>query len=150
MGTGGAGRALAVVVLSGTLASGCYHATITTARPQSGTMVENKWAHSFLYGLVPPSTVETASQCPNGVARVETQHSFLNGLAAAITWGIYTPMTIQVWCAGTGEEESADARVLRVPEGAGDQQVQSTFASAAQLSLRSGEPVFVAFSNGTR
>ena len=46
-----------------------------------------------VFGLAPPSTVETMERCPNGVARVETQLSFLDqprgttgcftGLAAA-------------------------------------------------------------------
>ncbi|MGH7551487.1 MAG: Bor family protein, partial [Longimicrobiales bacterium] len=105
MHAGRAGRALvalAGVVLFG---SGCYHAVIETGRPQSGTMIEKKWAHGFLWGLVPPTPVATASQCTNGVAKVETQHSFLNSLASGLTWGIYTPITIQVWCAGPGSPD---------------------------------------------
>jgi hypothetical protein len=43
--------------------------------------------------------VDSADDCPSGVAQVETQHSFLNGLAAAITFGIYTPLQINVTCA---------------------------------------------------
>ncbi|NNK65052.1 MAG: hypothetical protein HKO98_17750, partial [Gemmatimonadetes bacterium] len=35
---------------------------------------------------------------------VETQHSFLNGLVAGLTFGIFTPMTITVTC-GAGEEQ---------------------------------------------
>ncbi len=85
----------AVVVLSG-----CYHATIETGLPPGTQTVEKPWASSWIYGLVPPQTVETASRCPNGVAKVETQISFLNGLVALITFAIYTPMSIQVKCAG--------------------------------------------------
>ncbi len=149
MGNGGVGRVLSVVLLSCLVGTGCYHATITTTRPQSGTVVEEKWAHSFLWGLVPPSTVETASQCPNGVARVETQHSFLNGLAAALTWGIYTPIQIQAWCAGPGEEDR-DAQVMSVPENANPEDVQRTFAAAAAYAARTGDPVFVHLANAPR
>lgn len=93
-------RVLAVAVLVGL--AGCYHATIETGLEPSNQVVENKWAHSFIAGLVPPSTVETASECPNGVAIVETELSFLNLVANAVTWGIYSPMHIKVTCAAGG------------------------------------------------
>jgi Bor protein len=48
---------------------------------------------------VPPSTVSTAEKCPKGVAKVETQHTFLNQLVGALTLEIYTPMQIRVTCA---------------------------------------------------
>src|SRR2546430_17728830 len=50
-------------------------------------------------GLIPPSTVQTASKCPNGAAKIETQLSFVNQLVAWLTAYIYTPMTIKVTCA---------------------------------------------------
>jgi len=63
-----------VLLLASVLAlGGCYHATVETGRAPSGQTVENAWAHSFIGGLVPPSTVNTASECPDGVARVRTQ-----------------------------------------------------------------------------
>ncbi len=83
-------------------ATGCYHATIETGRPLSPQTVEKPWAHGFIGGLVPPTTVETASKCPNGVARVETKHSFPNMLASFLTGGIYTPISIKATCAATG------------------------------------------------
>lgn len=86
--------------------SGCYHAVIDTASPAGTQSIEIPWAHSFVYGLVPPSAVDSSTQCPSGVARVETKHSFLNGLVAAITWGLYTPMHIIVQCAA-GEQAAA-------------------------------------------
>ncbi len=91
-------RALALVALLLTL-SACYHATIQTGlRPGTQTL-EDKWANSWVSGLVPPATVETMRGCPAGVARVETQQSFLNGLVGFFTLGIYTPMEITVTCA---------------------------------------------------
>lgn len=124
--------------------AGCYHATIETGRSQSGTMVERKWAHGFLYGLVPPSTVETASTCPNGIAKVETQLSFLNQIANILTLGIYTPMTIQVWCAAPGSDD-ADAQMLSVRAGASKEETGETLAAAATLSRESGRAVYVRF-----
>jgi hypothetical protein len=80
-------------------APGCYHAVIETARPAGTQTIDILWAHSFVYGIVPPNVVNSAAQCPSGVARVVTEHSFLNGLVAVITWGIYTPIHITVTCA---------------------------------------------------
>jgi Bor protein len=71
-----------------------------------------------VFGLVPPSTVETAAKCPNGVAKVETQLSFLNQLVSVLTLSIYTPMTIEVTCASgkgvaDGPRPAADLTVAR-------------------------------------
>jgi hypothetical protein len=79
--------------------SGCYHATIETGATPSATTIETPWAHSFILGLVPPSTVQAQQKCPRGVAKVETQQSFLNQIASLFTGGIYTPMDIKVTCA---------------------------------------------------
>jgi Bor protein len=98
--------ALALLVLA---TAGCYHVTVDTGRTPSGETISVPWAHSFVAGLVPPETVETAARCPDGVARVETQHSFMNMLAAVLTASIYTPVTIDVACASSGAEEAGAA-----------------------------------------
>ncbi len=38
-------------------------------------------------------------ECPGGVARVETQQSFVNGLVGTLTSGIYTPLQVTTTCA---------------------------------------------------
>lgn len=73
---------------------------VDTGRAPNGVQIEKRWANSFIYGLVPPDVVETASKCPDGLATVDTQLSFLNQLVGVITIGIYTPMEIIVACAG--------------------------------------------------
>jgi hypothetical protein len=90
-------RAWAVAVA--VVGLGCYHATIETGVAPSTQTVSKGWASSWIYGLVPPSTVETTSKCPFGVAKVETQHTFPNLLVGFITLGIYTPMSIVATCA---------------------------------------------------
>ncbi len=90
---------LTIAALS--LTAGCYHATVETGLTPSAVTVEKGWAHGWILGLVPPSTVETIGKCPNGVAKVETQLSFANQLVSALTGGIYTPMEIKVTCAVT-------------------------------------------------
>lgn len=123
--------ALAVVALG---AVGCYHATIDTGLAPSTTVIDKPWANGFVYGLVPPSTVETAAKCPHGVARVETQQSFLNGLVNVVTFGIYTPMQITVTCAATGAMADGTPTVTGTD-------VEVALARAIQQSIASGAPV---------
>ena len=87
--------------------AGCYHATVETGQSPGPSQVDVPWASSFIYGLVPPSTVDTEGECASGVARVETQVSFLNKIVGAVTFGIYTPMHITVTCAAGMEDQSA-------------------------------------------
>ena len=131
----------AVVVLSG-----CYHATIETGLPPGTQTLEKPWASSLIYGLVPPQTVETASRCPNGVARVETQQSFVNGLVRFLTLGIYTPMTIVVTCAGPDTPmDEADQDAVSIRLDANIQEKQHAFHDAAILAARRGVPVLLKF-----
>ncbi len=132
---------VAVVVLSG-----CYHATIETGLPPGTQRLEKPWASSWVYGLVPPETVETSSRCPNGVGRVETQQSFLNGLVGALTLGIYTPMTIVVTCAGPDTPmDEADQNTVSIRLDANIEEKQHAFHDAAMLAARRGVPVLLKF-----
>jgi len=133
----------ASIVVAAVLLSGCYHAVIETGRPAGSDLITNKWAHSFIYGLVPPQVVNTAARCPSGVAKVETQHSFLNGLAAAVTFGIYTPIQIDVTCATGGTASiSPAAPTVKVENG---RSLQEVLDEAVQLSSDRDVPVFVQF-----
>jgi hypothetical protein len=134
----------ASVVAAATMAvlvSGCYHATVDTGLRPSGEVVERDWAHGFLYGLVPPSDVDVASECPNGVAQVDTELSFLNQVAIILTGGLYTPMSIRVACA-VGPDRAA---AVEIPAGADPVTVRHAIAQAAQVSHESGKPAFVRF-----
>ncbi len=135
----------AIMVLVMVALSGCYHATIETGLPPSNETVEEPWAASWIGGLVPPSTVETAAQCPDGVARVETKHSFLNGLVAVLTSGIFTPMHIIVTCADGERMDRVDAVEIQIDPGATVEQRQQALNEAAQRSAEIGAAVFVSF-----
>jgi hypothetical protein len=80
------------------LLAGCYHVTVVTSAAPPGTHVNKEWQNSFVYGLVPPQELNVKDQCPQGVTKVETERSFLNGLVSALTWSIYTPMHTEVTC----------------------------------------------------
>jgi len=129
-----------IVLVSG----GCYHATIDTGATPSSQVIEQPWAASWILGLVPPETVETASQCPNGVAIVETQQSFLNGLVAALTFSIFTPMTIKVTCASGRSDGAGDADVI-LTEDATAAQRQHALQQAVLRSAEEGKPILVRF-----
>ncbi len=88
-----------MVITAVSLVAGCYHATIETGAPPATETVRSDWASGWLWGLVPPKTVSTAATCTNGVSKVETQQTFLNGLVHVLTAGIYTPMAIMATCA---------------------------------------------------
>src|SRR5207249_9717797 len=104
------------------------------------------WASGWLWGLVPPSTIETASKCPQGVAKVETQLSFLNQLVEGLTLGIYSPMSIKVTCAQSGHASAAPgAAEIVVPPSAPPDERKSAVQHAAELSLETGSPVFLRF-----
>jgi Bor protein len=136
--------ALASPILAGLAAAACFHATVVTGA-SPGTQVINKpWASSFIFGLVPPKTVEAASECPNGVATVETQHSFLNSLVAFLTLDIYTPMTITVTCASGGRSDTGQIRPdISVSEAQGEASVRDAFNAAAAQAAASRSPVLV-------
>jgi hypothetical protein len=106
-------------------------------------VLEQSFASSWIYGLVPPKTVETASRCPDGVAKVETQHTFVNQLVGFLTLGIYTPMHIRVTCAqATGATTGAR---LTIPAGAEGDEVRGAFGGAADLAAREQAIVWVRF-----
>lgn len=122
----------------------CYHATIDTGRAPSPEVINEPWASGFVYGLVPPKTVETMARCPNGVSKVETFHSFLNSLVGGLTFGIFTPMTIKVTCAASaGASNPAGASHIQLGDNPTLQQLQDAVTRAAVEAYLSGQPVYI-------
>jgi hypothetical protein len=119
---------------------GCYHATIDTGVAPSNRVIEKKWASGWIFGLVPPSTVATAAQCPTGVAKVETKLSFLNQLVSALTLSIYTPMAIRVTCA---EGVVTPAAAMLGPDSAATSAASGSVMDGADRSAAPDEPVAV-------
>jgi hypothetical protein len=86
------------MILGALLITGCYHVTVISGTSPSPTVVDKPWQNSFVYGLVPPPELNVKEQCPNGVQKVETETSFVNGLVGALTWSLYTPIHAKVTC----------------------------------------------------
>ncbi len=137
------------LLLAGVLiiAPGCYHAQVTTDKAPSSTVIENQWAPSFVFGLVPPPVVETAQQCPNGLSQVETRISFLNGLVAGLTFNLFTPMHIKVTCASSGSMSALTPPEIETDTltftASTDVEVAAALQQAAQQSLLEQRPVAV-------
>lgn len=136
-----------VVALGSVVAlAACYHATIETGLSPSPQVIDNPWANAWVYGLVPPKTVETMAKCPNGVSKVETQISFLNGLVGVLTFSIYTPMTIKVTCAAGGRAAiPSGASTIQVGDHPTPAQVQDALTRAVTQSATTGGPVYLAY-----
>jgi hypothetical protein len=128
-----------------TMLGACFHATIETGLTPSTRVLEQKWASSWIYGLVPPKTVETASRCPDGVAKVETQLSFLNQVVHILTLGIYTPMEIRVTCALPAGTSAPQGAMLTVPADADSDSVRAAFRAAAEQAVMGRAIVLVRF-----
>ena len=140
---------LPVFVLSTFLLSGCYGSRVTTEAEPSNKKIEKKWATGFIYGLATPgANFSAADRCNNGVAIVETKVSFLNLLASNITFGLYTPMTVEVTCAaGSSMSNVMPAPDVNytVPEDALEAETRETITAAAHKSADIEKPVQVKF-----
>ena len=124
--------------------SGCYTATIETGLHPSTIVKENNWASCWIYGLVPPKTVETVAKCPHGVAKVKTELSFPNQLVGFLTLGVYTPMTIQVTCAEASETSLVDPKdAFAISMDASSEEFRNVFKMAAEKVAKSENAVFV-------
>ena len=126
---------------------GCYHAVIETGLATGNEMIAQPWASGWIYGLVPPSPISAASKCKTGVARVETQHSFLNQVVGFLTFGIYTPMDIRVTCAASrAEVPSSGPGRFAMQAGSAQADYEAVFSAAATAAVTTGTPAYVVFS----
>lgn len=138
-------KLLSTLAVAAVVTTGCYHATVVTGLPASSETVSQQWAAAWIDGLVPPSTVESASKCRNGVAKVETQMSFTNMLVGMITFGIFTPMQIDVTCASSNRMGAlpGNAKTVAVKNDASRQELEGALAQAIELSRKSDQPVYL-------
>jgi hypothetical protein len=88
-------------------------------------------------------TVETAVNHPHGVAKVETQLSFLNQLVSWPTIYIYAPMTIEVTCASDKTADSTGPQAARSVSRSDGQGVTSMFTAAATRATETHHAVTV-------
>lgn len=129
---------------------GCYHAQVATDKAPSTQTIDQPFANSWIFGLVPPPVVETAEECPDGVARAETRLSFVNMLVGNLTFGIYTPMHIKVTCAAGASAHlmprpDLEGGGITIPRHTTDASINRAFQLAAVKAMQTHEPVAVRF-----
>jgi hypothetical protein len=92
-----------VLVIS---AAGCFEHTYTFGQGAPvGPVVYDEWQSQWLGGLIGEETHDVRAICPSGNATIHDEQSFLNGLVAVLTSGIYTPTTVTIRCETGGEGE---------------------------------------------
>lgn len=77
--------------------SSCYTYTFNVGRGAQGGATVTEKNHYLIYGLVPMGTSDP-TQMAGGASdyTVKVEHTFVDGLLNAITFGIYTPTTTTV------------------------------------------------------
>ncbi len=66
----------------------------------SGNPHFSKWSNFFLSGLGQSDFKDADAMCKesDGIAFLETRQSFVQGLVGVVTYGIYTPRTMNIYC----------------------------------------------------
>lgn len=85
---------MAMLVAAGMLMTSCYTYTSTVGQGAQGNTQVKAWNHYVIYGLAPVG-VSDSNEMAGGADNydVTVKHSFVNGLIAGLTFGIYTPTT---------------------------------------------------------
>lgn len=137
---------ITAVLFVGLLFSGCYNAKVVTNEEPSAKIVENDFAHGFVFGLVGP-TVDVSEECTNGVAKVDTKLSFVNMLVSNLTFGLYTPMSVTVTCAAGNMTDSAEStnKSMTLNKDASQDEVQKVYKEAANEVMENGDAVYIKY-----
>ena len=86
-----------MLLLCGLATTACHTMRFELARvPTTNVVSEHK--NFFLGGLVPTRVVDVSEKCPYGAAAVMEETSFVDGLAANVTLGVWTPRSSTYYC----------------------------------------------------
>ncbi|MFT6331540.1 MAG: hypothetical protein ACJAYN_003495 [Bermanella sp.] len=90
---------LSVAVLV-TALTGCAAQTFTVNGDTSNKPTTQESQVFFISGLGQEQVTDAAAVCggSENIIKVETQHTFVNGLLGTVTLGIYTPRDAKVFC----------------------------------------------------
>jgi hypothetical protein len=81
--------------------SGCFNLKYYDSTVPGPGQTHKVWVHSFIGGLVSVGEMDFRGECPTGVYKMNSNHTFVDLLLAGITAGIYTPMNVVYTC-GSG------------------------------------------------
>jgi hypothetical protein len=84
--------------------SACATHKINYTNPQTapGGATHDATQSFFLWGLVGGDEIDLPRLCPTGVSRIQSKSGAMDGLLTVITGGLYSPMSVEVQCAGGG------------------------------------------------
>ena len=90
-------KMMTVLLASSMLLTSCYSYTSVVGEGAQGNSKTTKWNHYVLGGLAPVD-VSDSKKMANGAKNytVHTRQSFVNGLVASLTFGLYTSSTTTV------------------------------------------------------
>jgi hypothetical protein len=126
--------------------TGCFHQVVQTGRTPGPTVVDKPWVSTWLWGLVAAAPIDARQQCPSGVAVVTTEQSFVNGLVAVVTLGIYTPQHVMITCASGGTASlPRGAKEFQIPAGATAEQRATIMNEAVERAIETGSPSVLRF-----
>ncbi|MDP5121265.1 MAG: Bor family protein [Spirosomaceae bacterium] len=75
----------------------CYYYTSVVGKGAQGNSQVTKWNHYVIGGLAPVGVSDSKAMAGGATDyTVFTRQTFVNGLVAALTFGIYTPSTTTV------------------------------------------------------
>jgi predicted small secreted protein len=84
-------------LLCSTLLTSCYTYTSVVGQGGNSSQSVTKWNHYLLFGLAPVDVSDSKAMAGGSSDyTVTTKQTFVNGLIAGITFGLYTPTTTTV------------------------------------------------------
>lgn len=89
---------LSLAAVSALALGGCYKVNYKTGLPPGGATHKTKVSH-FLWGAAGGGDTQIGAMCPDGVASVNEQKSFVDQLISGLTGFLYSPTSVVVECA---------------------------------------------------
>ena len=133
---------LAIGLLS---SAACFHQVVQTGNTAGSNVVDRQFVATWLWGIVPAQPIDVRQSCPSGVATIETEQSFMNGLVGLITLGIYSPQHLRVTRATSSARLPEGAHEIIIPANVSKDEVSRIINTAVQQTLQSGTATVVRF-----
>ncbi|MBX2812614.1 MAG: Bor family protein [Myxococcales bacterium] len=99
---------LLLTTILGTYA--CYnHSYVNPSLAPETNASYSQWHSHWFFGLISTTAdVELTTVCPQGVARIDNVHTFVNGLIGALIGVVYAPTTVKVYCSSGGSAHNVE------------------------------------------
>lgn len=86
-----------LVLAASLMLTSCYTYTSVVGKGAQGTTQVKKWNNYLINGLIPIGVSDPKAMAGDATDyTVKVEHSFVNGLLSALTFGIYSPTTTTV------------------------------------------------------